>query len=171
MNDSRSSAAGRRHEAAAAELLEEEGRLLLPALDEGAGVSLGRLMLDRALAELLGATIEVHVRGRLVFRAALPGTSAENDRYLAGKRRWVEGSGHASMLGSLAHRREHPELGTGHGTRTPDTGPFGGGVPLRTVDGELAGIAIVSGLTEEEDHELVVWALQRLIAEDGRGQA
>jgi uncharacterized protein (UPF0303 family) len=148
---------------ATAALLEEERRLVVAALDERVAVSLGRLMLDRALQDSLGAAIEVHLRGRLVFRACLPGTNDENEPYLAGKRRWVEQSGHSSLLGSLAYRREHPEIGTGHGARVAEVGPFGGGVPLRTVSGELAGVAIVSGLTEEEDHELAIWGLEQLV--------
>jgi uncharacterized protein (UPF0303 family) len=156
-------------DATAARLLEQERRLVLPALDERIAVSLGRLMLDRALANSLAAVIDVHVRGRHIFRAALPGTNDGNEAFLAGKRRWVEQSGHSSLLGSLAYRREHPGIGREHGDRVAEVGPFGGGVPLRTQDRELAGIAIVSGLTEEEDHELVIWALEQHLrtGEDG----
>lgn len=149
----------------AEELLDQERRLVLPALDEAVCLALGGAMLARAEEASLPVAIEVHLRGRLVFRAMRPGTNAANEPYLAGKRRWVEQSGHASLLGSLAYRREHPQFQGGHGDRVAETGPFGGGVPLRSQDGELAGIALVSGLSEEDDHALVVWAIEGLLGQ------
>lgn len=142
-------------------VIPHEDAPLLRALDESVAIALGRTILDIAVAESLVITVEVHVRGRLIFRAALPGTSATNDRYLGGKLRWVQDKGRSSLFDSLVYAAEHPDHP--HGVRSPEVGPFGGGVALRTADDELAGVALVSGLAEADDHALVLRALRQLM--------
>jgi uncharacterized protein (UPF0303 family) len=150
------------------ELLEHETSTRLPVLDESVAIELGQILLEKAAADGMEVAMEVHLRGRLVFRAALPGSDSENDRYLAGKLHAVNETGHASLHGSKVYRDGLAASGATD-TRVPESGPFGGGFPLRTLDGEVAGVALVSGLPEEDDHAMIVWAIGRLRAQRGEG--
>jgi uncharacterized protein (UPF0303 family) len=42
----------------------------------------------------------------------------------------------------------------------PDYAPYGGAVPLKTLDDQVLGYVVVSGLTQEEDHRLAVEAIR-----------
>lgn len=143
------------------ELLLHEIDYRLPELDESVALELGKVLLDRAVAGSLAVIIEVHVHGRLTFRAALPGSSSENDTYLAGKLHYVNEAGHSSLYGSKVQRNELAASGA-EDTRVPESGPFGGGFPLRTTAGEIAGVALISGLPETDDHAMILWGLRHL---------
>ena len=146
------------------ELHEQERRLVLPSLDENDAVTVGMALLAMAIERDLPVTIEVRRVGRVVFRAARNGTNAHNDMYVAGKARLVERFGHSTMLARL----EAEAAGTTFAERTslafPEYAPHGGGFPL-IVDGTgPVGVAIVSGLAQQDDHALIVECLTELIA-------
>ena len=65
---------------------------------------------------------------------------------------------------SLYERNRHLEAGTtfedATGLSFPEYAPFGGAVPLRSGDGALVGMVVVSGLTQEEDHSIAVEAIR-----------
>jgi len=143
------------------ELLLHEIDYRLPELDETVAIALGSVLLARATAGSLPIAIEVHVRGRLIFRAALPGSDRENDRFIAGKLHYVSEADHSSLYGSKIVRNGMAATGAAD-TRVPESGPFGGAFPLRTTSGEVAGVAVISGLPETDDHAMILWGLRQL---------
>ena len=48
--------------------------------------------------------------------------------------------------------------------RRASYGPYGGCVPLRRADGSVTGYATVSGLSEQDDHAMVMWAIREVAA-------
>jgi uncharacterized protein (UPF0303 family) len=148
----------------AEELLAQESRLALPSCSDADALAIGRWLLDTAEARSLPVAIEVWRVGRLVFRAARPGTNAHNDLYLAGKRRVVEHFGHSSFH----ERRRHEAAGTtfeaATSLRFPEYAPHGGGFPLIVEGTGPVGVVLVSGLPQHEDHALIVEALEAFLA-------
>ena len=148
------------------ELLAQEGRLVLPSCTDGDALAIGKWLLATAEARSLTVAIEVWRGGRLVFRAARPGTNDENDLYLAGKRRVVEQFGHSGFY----ERRRHEAAGTtfeaATGLQFPEFAPHGGGFPLIEQGTGVVGLALVSGLPQAEDHALIVEALEAFLARD-----
>ena len=146
------------------ELLDQERRLQLPACSEEDALAIGRWLLDAATARSLPVAIEVWRGARLVFRAARPGTNAHNDLYLAGKRRVVEHFGHSSFY----ERQRHLAAGTTFAEATslqfPEYAPHGGGFPLLVEGTGPVGVVLVSGLPQEQDHALIVEALEEHLA-------
>lgn len=143
------------------DLLAQEERLQLARLDEDAAVDLGLDLLGLAKAQHLSVLIEVRRMGHLAFRAALTGTSPDNDFWAAGKVRIVERFGHSS----LHERLRHVEQGTDFASATdldPDLfRPHGGAFPLRVQGTGVVGVAVVSGLPQLDDHALVVAGVER----------
>jgi uncharacterized protein (UPF0303 family) len=147
-----------------AELLAQEERLALPSLSDADALAIGRLLLDLAQARDLPVTIEVWRVDRLVFRAACPGTDADNDRYLAGKLRVVRHFGHSSFHERLRHEAAGTTFEAATSLRFPDYAPHGGGFPLIVAGTGLVGVALVSGLPQDRDHALIVEALEAHLA-------
>jgi len=151
------------HDWAPDELLAHEREVRLASLDERVGVQIGNVLLDRALAESLPVAFEVWVRGRLVFRAALPGSNEENDEVIRGKLAFLGREAHASLWGSRTYRdrlASEPSLKDERDL----SGPYGGAFPLRTRDAEdVQGAVVLSGLSEQDDHAAVMWAVRQVI--------
>jgi uncharacterized protein (UPF0303 family) len=98
-----------------------------------------------------------------IFHAARPGTTADNDDWLARKIRLVLRFNAPSLL----IREQFTTAGIGI-AQLPHLDPAryalaGGAFPLR-VNGSLIGAIAVSGLTDREDHDLVVAALEAFLA-------
>ena len=109
-------------------------------------------------------TIEVWRGARLVFRAARPGTNAHNDLYLAGKRRVVEHFGHSSFYERLRHVEAGTTFAEATSLQFPEYAPHGGGFPLIVAGTGPVGVVLVSGLPQEQDHALIVEALEAHLA-------
>jgi uncharacterized protein (UPF0303 family) len=149
------------------EVLAQEARLALPRCNEEDCLAIGRWLLDRATERSLAVTIEVWRGNRLVFRAARPGTNAHNDLYLAGKRRVVEHFGHATMYERLRHEAAGTTFAAATSLQFPDYAPHGGGFPLIVRGTGPVGVVLVSGLPQQDDHALVVEALEAHMASVG----
>ena len=100
------------------------------------------------------------ISGRLVFRAALPGTSDRNDMYLRGKRKVVELHGRPSLYERMLYIEQGTTFEDATELAFPEYAAHGGGVPMLSADGELLGMVIVSGLPMVQDHELAVAAIR-----------
>jgi uncharacterized protein (UPF0303 family) len=147
-----------------AALLEEEARLALPSLDEADAIAIGKLLLARAEAQSLAVTIEVRRIGRVVFRAALPGTSPDNDVWIAGKAAVVERFGHSTWYVRQRYLGEGTTFEAATGLGRPAYAPHGGGYPLAVRGTGVVGVALVSGLPQERDHALIVEVLGAYLA-------
>lgn len=93
-----------------------------------------------------------------VFHSALQGTSADNDDWLAKKFRVVRRYNHASLTIGTRFRARGLDFGVDSGLDPRLYAASGGAFPIR-VSGSIVGILGVSGLTEFEDHDLVVEVL------------
>ena len=145
------------------ELLDQERRLALPSCSEEDALAIGLWLLARATERSLPVTIEVWRGPRLVFRAARPGTNANNDLYLAGKRRVVEHFGHSSFHERLRHVATGTTFAEATSLPFPEYAPNGGGFPLIVAGTGPVGVVLVSGLPQEQDHALVVEALEAFL--------
>ncbi len=146
------------------ELREQEERLVLPSLDENDGIAIGLLLLEKATQRDLPVTIEVRRASRVVFRAARNGTDAHNDMFVAGKARIVERFGHSTLLERLQYEAQGTTFAAATSLPFPEYAPHGGGFPLIVRDTGPVGVAIVSGLAQEEDHALIVEVLEEYLA-------
>jgi uncharacterized protein (UPF0303 family) len=146
------------------ELREQEERLVLPSLSENDAVAIGLVLLRKATDRDLPVTIEVRRTSRVVFRAARSGTDAHNDMFVAGKARIVERFGHSTLLERLRYERGGTTFAEATSLSFPDYAPHGGGFPLIVRGTGPVGVAVVSGLTQEDDHALIVEALTEYLA-------
>ena len=142
------------------DLLAQEHRLALPTFDEEDALALGSLAMQRARAIGLPVTIEVRRGGRVAFRAALPGSAPDQDGWVERKARVVEQSGHATLYERVRYEAAWTTYERATGLPESEYAAHGGGFPLTTPDGVLAGMIVVSGLPQVEDHDFVVACLE-----------
>jgi uncharacterized protein (UPF0303 family) len=121
------------------------------------GSTIRRLAVERNL----GVAIDVRIGEQQVFHTALPGTTADNDDWIARKVALVRRFDAASFPLAVAHRasgRDFPPH------LDPRRMAFAGGcVPIR-IRGTQVGTVTVSGLPDVEDHRLVLEGIRAFLA-------
>lgn len=125
--------------------------------DQQNTVSFGEFMKSRAIERSLPIAISIFFDGQRIYQVGLPGTSSANDEWITRKVNTVNLTRHSS----LALRGRIDALGIQEGQLGFNSGHLavcGGGFPLY-LDGQLVGIAIISGLPHEDDHEFLVESL------------
>ena len=125
----------------------------------------------RAVAAERGLPIAIAIwfGPQRVFHAALPGASADNDGWLDRKHRVVERFGQASLLVGEAFRANGEDFDT-HARLDPrEYAAHGGVVPIRLEGGVAIGAVGVSGLPQQDDHDLVVEHLRAYLLERRAG--
>jgi uncharacterized protein (UPF0303 family) len=149
------------------DLLAQEADVVLPSLSEDDALGIGLAAVATARERGMPITIEVRRLGRVAFRATLPGSSADQDSWIARKARVVERFGHSTLY----ERVRHEAAGT---TFTDETGlpesryaAHGGGVPLVVAGTGMVGVLLISGLPQVDDHALAIEVLSSWIAAAG----
>ncbi|MEX2981388.1 heme-degrading domain-containing protein [Streptomyces sp. C36] len=145
-------------------LADDERRLLLDRFDHDDAWRLGRLLTD--LARERGAAVTVGIRhgAQRLFHCALPGTSADNDAWIDRKCRVVERYAESSYLVGARFRAKGRTFEDSSRLDPDRYAAHGGAFPLRVRGTGVVGVVAVSGLSQGEDHALVVEALERFLA-------
>ena len=142
------------------ELEAQERDLVLERADLASMHELGRLMSTAAEDRELPILIQIRAGARLVYVAALPGSTASNDQWAARKARLTEYFEQSSLLVRLRHERDGQDVHSAN-TLSPDLyQAHGGAFPLRARGVGVIGSVVVSGLPQIEDHAFVVEQLR-----------
>ena len=148
------------------DLLAEEAELVLTALTNKEAVEIGESVIKIAREKNLPIATRVYIGDWIAFHASLPGSDAENDRWMGRKVRTVAAKGHSSMcLRILAEEAGIAEKDwyAQNNFAESDYAIHGGGFPLR-VNGVHVGTVVVSGIPQAEDHLLAVAGLRDFLA-------
>src|SRR3954453_2781728 len=134
-------------------LAAQEARLVLDAFDHADGWRVGPLMVERALREQASVIIDIRRPGVVLFRAALAGTTAENEAWLERKARTVlrfEAS--TALVGArFAAQGVDPESARWFDVERHTTAA--GSFPVRVRGVGVVAAVTVSGLASDEDHD------------------
>ncbi len=145
-------------------LLEAEGReLVLDSFTRADAWRLGSRLYELAAERRLPVAIDLRHGEQQVFHAALEGSSADNDSWLARKAAVVRRYDEPSLL--VGYRFEAKGRDFNAFTQLPfqQYAAHGGALPIRVRGVGMVGTAAVSGLAGHEDHALVVRALRDLL--------
>ena len=142
-----------------AELTEQEDRLRFSRFTHADAWELGSLLVRLATERDLGVTINITRGDQQVFHAALPGTTADNDDWVARKVRTVRRFEHSSFLVGRTHKAKGSDFEAATGLPLSLYAAHGGSFPIVVRDAGLVGTVTVSGLPQADDHALVVEAL------------
>ncbi|MDO8107743.1 heme-degrading domain-containing protein [Isoptericola sp. b441] len=140
----------------------ELARLVLEHFDHNDAWALGCALVELAQERSHPVAIDIHLGRQQVFHAALPGSSAENDLWIARKRAVVELTGEPSYLVGRRHAAAGTDFHELTGLPVRDYATHGGAVPILVRSVGPVGVAAVSGLAQADDHALVVEAIEQM---------
>ena len=147
----------------AVELAAEEKELRWRGFSEDDAWRLGAALVERARERRLPVAVGIIRGDQRLFHAALPGSSPDNDVWLARKARVVARFHHSSLhVGQLCRDagRTIEEL---YLVPEREFAAHGGAFPISVVGVGVIGSVAVSGLPQLEDHALVVETLRAVI--------
>lgn len=139
---------------------DQEHALRFETFDNDDAWRLGCLLVELARERELPVTIDVRRGGQQLFHTALPGTTADNDSWVARKVRVVERFGASSYLVGLRARAKGTTFAEQHDLPLQEYAAHGGAFPVHVQRVGIVGTVTVSGLPQADDHALVVEALR-----------
>jgi uncharacterized protein (UPF0303 family) len=147
-------------------ILLQERELKLPRLDACVAWELGTRV--KSFAEERGYAIAVDVRrfGQPLFYFALDGTTPDSPEWVRKKTNVVARFHRSSYGFGLGLLQRNTTLLDRYGLPVADYAAHGGSFPLNVEAAGIIGAVTVTGLTQREDHELVVEALCGLLGRD-----
>ena len=145
----------------------EENALVLPALDVAEALEIGQIAYELATNRGINPAIEVRINEWIVFHASLPGTDTTNDWWMGRKARVVLLTGHSSMHERVLAEETNIDWFAKHGVEEEQYAIHGGGLPINVAGKGLAGILLISGLPQVQDHLLGVEVLTEYLARKG----
>ena len=145
----------------------EEKALVLPAFDIAAALEIGQIAYEIATNRGINPAIEVRIGDWIIFHASLPGTNTENDWWMGRKARVVLLTGRSSMHERVLAEETNIDWFAKHGVDEEQYAIHGGGLPINVAGKGLAGILLISGLPQVQDHLLGVEVLTEYLARKG----
>ena len=144
-------------------LLEQEQALQFIAFDENTAWELGATIVAEARARALPIAVDIRRGERQLFHASLAGASLNNDRWMERKTRTVNLVGHSSYYVNRLLESLGKTIAEKYFVSPQEYAAAGGCFPIIVRGTGMVGTAAVSGLTQEEDHELVTKCVAALI--------
>ncbi|MGW2419222.1 heme-degrading domain-containing protein [Streptomyces sp. NPDC001709] len=145
------------------ELEAQERRLVFRQFTHDDAWALGSLLVELARESQAPVAIDIHRAGQQLFHAALPGSTPDNDAWIARKRRVVERYGASSYLVGARFRAKGTTF-EDSSRLDPDTyAAHGGSFPIHVENVGVIGTVTVSGLPQLQDHRFVVAALEQFL--------
>ena len=148
----------------------EARALQLSSLSQAEALEIGAIAQSIGLDRKLPIAIEVRMKEWVVFHASLPGSTPENDSWIARKARVVNATGNSTMYERVLSEEQGIDWYEVKGLPEETHAIHGGGLALNVVGLGLTGILIVSGLPQVEDHLLGVEIITEYLARKGEQQ-
>ena len=156
---------GTDHEKLMAEVVRQQEELVFDSFDIRDGVRLGLRMMELAQERSLPVMLSVTLGAHSVFRVALPGSVPDYEHWLARKSGAVLRFGVPSYLVQLRHEARGERFEDRPDVDHAAIAGHGGSFPITVRGVGIVGTAGVSGLSQRDDHLLVVEAIRDLLAE------
>jgi uncharacterized protein (UPF0303 family) len=141
----------------------QEQRLVFTRFDNADAWRLGSAMVAAATERSLAVTIDIRRHGQLLFHAAQPGTTAENDSWIERKVNVVNRFSAASYLVGRRLAAAGTALDEARGVEPRLFAAHGGAFPIRIREVGVVGSVAVSGLPEAEDHAFVIEMIEAFL--------
>ena len=148
-------------------LLAEEQLLLLPTLDNSDCIEIGQIATQLATSKSLPVAIQVRLGDWIIYHAALPGSTTENDWWINRKARVVRLKQHSTLYERVLAQEQGIDWHKENNLLDETHAIHGGGIALKTKDQGFLGTLLISGLPHVEDHLFGVKVLTEFLARKG----
>jgi len=154
-----------------AQLALEAQTLVLPSLSQAEAIEIGEIAVGLGRDRALPIAVEVRMGQWIVFHVSLPGSTDVNDSWIARKARVVLAKGNSTMFERVAAEEAGTNWYDHNGLSEELHAVHGGGLPLNVTGVGMAGILLISGLPQVEDHLLGVEVIAEYLARKGEQSA
>jgi uncharacterized protein (UPF0303 family) len=141
--------------------------LMLASLTQAEALEIGEIAVTLGRARKAPIAIEVKMGQWSVFHASLPGSTPENDSWIARKARVVLATGNSTMYERVLAEEQGIDWYAVKGLPEETHAIHGGGLPLNVKGMGCVGILLISGLPQVQDHLLGVDVLTEFLARKG----
>jgi uncharacterized protein (UPF0303 family) len=146
-------------------LLLEEQQLQFSIFNEDTAWQIGCLLIEHGSENDLPITVDIRRGDHQLFHASRPGTSVDNDEWVKRKVRLVNRFGHSSFYIGQLLKSEGKKIEEKYLLPESDYAPHGGCFPIIIKGTGMIGTITVSGLAQEDDHQVVVDILRQYLQE------
>lgn len=143
-----------------ARIAAEEEELVLDHFDENDAWRLGTAIVEEARRSKHPVAVDIRRPGQILFHAALPGATPDNDEWIRRKTNVVFRFRKSSFAVGVSLALAGKTIEEKSFVDPKEFSAHGGGFPLVVRGVGLVACATVSGLPQEEDHALVVRCLR-----------
>ena len=150
------------------ELLQQEEEIQFGSFDNDMAFVIGLALVDAARSKDKGVTIDIARNGQQLFHFAMQGTSHDNGVWVQRKNNVVNRFGHSSFYMGISLQSKGQTMEEKYLISSSEFAAHGGAFPLIIQGVGVVGTITVSGLPQEEDHELVVTTLKKFLAKGAR---
>jgi uncharacterized protein (UPF0303 family) len=151
----------------AAALLAEQQLLSIASLSNMEAIEIGQIATAIGIEERLPIAIQVRLGDWIIYHTSLPGSSTENDWWLARKARVVKLKQHSTLFEQVSAKERGVDWHEENNLLDETHAIHGGGLPLISKDKGFVGCLLISGLPQIEDHLLGVRVLTEFLARKG----
>jgi len=148
------------------QLLQEEQELQFNNFNETTAWQIGSQLVEISVKKVLPVTIDITRGDHQLFHASLRGTSADNDEWIKRKVRLVYRFGHSSFYMGQLLKSKGKSLEEAYMLSENSYAPHGGCFPIIVKGTGVIGTITISGLAQEDDHELVVQAIRDYLKQE-----
>lgn len=141
-------------------LLKQESQLQFPAFSNADALAIGTMITQQSVSNNYPVVIDICRHGQTLYYFANTGSSPDNEEWVSRKKKLTNRFGHCSMLMRLKFKHYNPDSFHVNGVTLDSSYTLSGGCfPIYIKNTGPIGTITVSGLTDIDDHNLVVNAI------------
>jgi uncharacterized protein (UPF0303 family) len=145
----------------------EARTLVLPSLTQAEAIEIGEIAKAIGMERALPIAVEVRLKEWIVFHASLPGSTPDNDAWIARKARVTLATGNSTMFERVLAEEQGINWYEVKGLPEETHAIHGGSLPLNVKGLGFTGILLISGLPQVQDHLLGVEVIAEFLARKG----
>jgi len=145
------------------ELLKEEEELQFTQFTNEMAYQIGCRIVEKASVEQQSITVDISRNGQQLFHCSLTGRSMDSGEWVKRKRNVVQRFGHSSYYMGTALRAMKKSIQERYCLNPAEYAASGGAFPIIIRNVGMVGCVSVSGLSQEEDHNIVTSVLREFI--------
>lgn len=146
-------------------LKSQEDTLQFSEFSNETAYKIGTRLVEIAQKDQKPVTVDICRNGQQLFHCALPGTTPDNDEWIKRKNRVVNRWNHSSFYMGISCKVKGASLEERFLIDPREFAAHGGAFPIIIKNVGVVGTVTVSGLPQEEDHNLVVAVLKEFLGQ------
>ncbi len=150
------------------ELKQQEEEIQFTSFTHDTALTVGMALLQAARKRGRAVAIDITRSGLQLFHFAMAGTTVDNGEWIKRKNNVVNRFGHSSYYVGISLKNAGQTIEEKYLVSSSDYAAHGGAFPLIIRNVGVVGTITVSGLPQQEDHELVVSTLKEFLVENNK---